>query len=142
MCGGAEEKLCALRKQPPAAVLQLLRGSAAVSAKCSEFLRWEDQSKHSEWLLQDVHCSHSEQPGGLSTSSALSAGPVSSRKGSSWWSLRALGSHLCFHSCSVFSRPWRSCVWSLGCCIAVWCVFRQPLPQSSLEIPGTFTLPW
>lgn len=71
MCGGAEEKLCALRKQLPAAVLQLLRGSAAVSAKCSEFLRWEDQSKHSEWLIQSVHCSHCEQPGGLSTSSAL-----------------------------------------------------------------------
>lgn len=70
-CGGAEEKLCALRKQPPAAVLQLLRGSAAVSAKCSEFLRWEDQSKHSESLLQSVHHSHCEQPGGLSTSSAL-----------------------------------------------------------------------
>lgn len=64
MCGGAEEKLCALRKQLPAAVLQLLRGSAAVSAKCSEFLRWEDQSKHSEWLIQSVHSHTVSSQGG------------------------------------------------------------------------------
>lgn len=57
MCGGAEEKLCALRKQLPAAVPQLLRGSAAVSAECSQFLRWEDQSKHSESLFQSGHSS-------------------------------------------------------------------------------------